>query len=94
MPRPCQGGAQRVRLLAHQMSDRVSFEMIEDGQVGVPAVEDWRGLAEPHRLGWGMVGELLPDATAGDNDAGMSVPAQKHTKAPGIEVELAGVPTT
>ena len=59
-------------------SDRVFHQVLEHGEVGVPAIQDRRHLAEPHRFGRGMTSELVADSTAGDDDAGLTVSAQKY----------------
>lgn len=58
--------------------------MIEHSEMGVPPIEDRSYLAEPHRLGRSMTGELVADAAAGDDDAGLSVSAQEHTQPAGM----------
>lgn len=35
-------------------SDGVLHEVVEDSEVSVPPIQDWRRLAEPQRFGWGM----------------------------------------
>ena len=40
-------------------SDRVSREVVKHSEMGMPPIQDWTCLAEPHGFGWGVTGELI-----------------------------------
>ena len=72
----------------------MSHEVVEDGEVGVPAVEYRSAFTQPNGFGLWVPNELVTNATPGDNDAGLTVSTQEHAESASVKMELAHVPST